>query len=102
MTSLGLRYRPFERLALTAQSRATEQRPRNNSATTRPVTGRHTVLAVTEDLPGIWVENMLFNMGTRVRVTSNADALRRMDAISPPASPHPYRFPAFRRPRRSR
>lgn len=49
-------------------------------------------LLITEDLPAIWVERMLFNPGKPVRVLSEIDGVRIAAWRKPQASPHPLRF----------
>ena len=66
----------------------------------RPAISPEVPTVVTEDLPGAWLESMLFNPGTVVKVWSELDALRCAEAEGPRASPHPVHLREYGRIRR--
>jgi hypothetical protein len=112
MSRARLGYRPFEELAALrsqfAKSATVYIRGNTNEAETaeptmfRSESAHHAVsvevpTVITEDLPGRWIEEMLFNKGTGGRVWSELDALRAAEATNPPRSPHPIRLREYGR-----
>lgn len=55
---------------------------------------------ISEDLPGAWLREMLFNSGAIEAAWSELDALREAEAEEPLPSPHPRRLREYGRCRR--
>jgi|SRR5579863_4004467 len=63
----------------------------------RPCVSGEVTTVITEDLPGRWIEEMLFNPGAVSSVWSELDALREAAWKNPPPSPHPLQLRKYGR-----
>jgi len=98
-------HRPFETLVALRESltrsAAIHHRPeapkQEGAGTARLPAPSVIPQVITEDLPGAWIESMLFNPGSNSKVWSEMDALRYADAEEPRTSPHPRRLREYGR-----
>jgi hypothetical protein len=115
MSRARLGYRPFEGLAAMrgqlAKSATVDICGNANRIETaeptmlglelaHPAASPEVPTVITEDLPGAWLELMLFNRGTIANVWSKLDAVRYAEAEGQRTSPHPVRLREYGRLRR--